>query len=69
MVEIQEPSAYVLSIGLENVVVSFSLDSILIIFKVLVLKMYIIYTQLWDKANAVWKKPDTEEQYCMILFI
>lgn len=46
MVEIQEPSAYVLSIGLENVVVLFSLHSILIIFKVLALKMYIIYTQL-----------------------
>lgn len=34
MVAIQEPSTYLLSISLENVVVLFSLDSILIIFKV-----------------------------------
>lgn len=34
MVEIQEPSTFLLSISLENVVVLFFLDSILIIFKV-----------------------------------
>lgn len=66
MMEIQEPNTYLLSISLENMVVLFSLDSILIFLKFQFKNVHNIYR---DKSHTASKEPDKEDEFSVISFI